>query len=122
VDAELSAGGVSAPADGDALEAILVDGRETPHLAAFFTLYRLLRAEAGLRVYEYDSPVFGQLAELREEYRDDLRRKCGSDEALFSRLCRAKDAIVNVDVDRNDPDKNDYMELFRHAMSLEDRR
>jgi len=94
----------------------LVGGGEIPQLAAFFTLYGLIRAEAGLRVYEHDAGVVAELARLRERYRDELRRDCGGDDPLFARLCAAKDAIINVDVERSDRDENDYMELFRYVM------
>jgi hypothetical protein len=95
------------------------DDADTPNLAAYLAVYRLIRAEAGLRLYEHDAGMRTTLHGLRQRYRDELRRACGSDQSLYEALEQGCDRIVDVRVDVNEPDECNYMELFNRVMSLQ---
>jgi hypothetical protein len=80
----------------------------TPALHRFVTLYRLIRAEAGVGFYQNDA----ELSDLREKYRTELRSECGTDINLYDTLQAAMQKLLDVDVETDEPAQNKYMALF----------
>ena len=80
----------------------------SPVLHAYVTLYRLIRAEAGAEFCDNDR----ELSELRDKYNEELRDECGPDVALHERLVGAGRELLDISVETDNPDENDYMALF----------
>jgi hypothetical protein len=98
------------------------DDQLEPPLQPYLTLYRLIRAETGKRLYKHDPATEAKLSTLHEEYRAKLEDDCDSDRELLVSLRAAKQAIQNVRLNTEEPDENDYMDLFDLVVLTDERR